>query len=74
MEAPQLPDDASAHLHSCSEGKDTQESTNSQEEQSVENLEAEVENSTAQVATNSNRSRILENVERGTLEEGDRTI
>lgn len=53
---------------------ETEESADSQEEESVEVLEAEADNSTVQVANNSNSSRLLENVERGSLEKGDRTI
>ncbi len=55
------------------------ESADNQDETDVEVLEAEEENSEEQnsdqqVAINSDNSLLLENVERGTLEEGDRVI
>jgi Bacterial pre-peptidase C-terminal domain len=45
-----------------------------QDEEDVEVFEAEAGNPESEVATNSDSSRLLENVERGTLETGDRTI
>jgi hypothetical protein len=45
-----------------------------QDEENVEVFEAETENPESEIATNSDSSRLLENIERGTLETGDRTI
>ena len=51
------------------------ESADNQENEETEEAEAEVEDTEDEdIATNSDSSRILENVERGTLEEGDRVI
>jgi hypothetical protein len=45
-----------------------------QDEENVDVFETEAENPESEIATNSDSSRLLENVERGTLETGDRTI
>ena len=57
-----------------STSKEESESADKQNVEIVEVFEAEEDNSEEQVATNSDIPRLLENVERGSLEEGDNVI